>query len=417
MTDGTDQGGHVSIGGHCERRFERVREEFERNFAERGELGAAVCVMIDGEPVVDLWGGVADRGTEEPWTEPTTVVVFSSTKGMTALGAHILGDRGKLDFDAPVSRYWPEFAKGGKADVPVRMLLNHQAGLAAWRDDLPDGALYDWAFAVDRLAEQEPYWEPGSQVGYHGITFGYLVGELVRRVDGRTIGKFLEEEVADPLGIDLWIGLPQERESQVAKTILFDFTGDTDSPFMQFVAAFPDSVTARLQLNTGGWLGSQELIDTRASHAAEIPAANGITNARGLATMYAPLSREGSLGDVRLVAQESIPRMRYVSSRTGRDAAALVSTAFSLGFMKSWDNRNLGDGMSIIFGEDAFGHAGLGGSIGFADPSCRLSFSYVMNRHGPGTGINARGQSLVDATYQILGSPTDAPGFWVRPTG
>jgi CubicO group peptidase (beta-lactamase class C family) len=405
----------MTVQGTCEPRFAPIREEFERNFAERGEVGAAVCVMIDGEPVVDLCGGVADRTSGAAWTPDTTVVVFSSTKGMTALCAHMLVDRGLLDFDAPVAHYWPEFAKGGKSTIPVRMLLNHQAGLAAWREPLPDGALYDWDESVRRLADQEPYWEPGSQVGYHGVTFGHLVGEVIRRVAGKSVGTFLREEVAGPLGADVFIGLPEEKESRVASTILFDFTGDLDSPFMQFVAANPGSVTAHLQMNTGNWLGNQELIDTRDSHAAEIPAANGIASAVGLATMYAPLSRDGALGDVRLVRPEAIAAMRYVASRTGRDASALVSTAFSLGFMKSWDNRTLGDGMSIIFGEDAFGHAGLGGSIGFADQSHRMSFAYVMNLHGPGTGINARGQALVDAVYRTLGSPTDAPGFWVRP--
>src|SRR5579862_6592273 len=180
--------------------------------------------------------------------------------------------------------------------------------------------------------------------------------------------------------------------------------------------ADPESLPAKLQTNTGGWLGNQEVLDTRPSHAAEIPAANGIASARGLARMYAPLSCGGELAGVRLVRPEAIPAMRYVRSRTDRDASAMVATAFSLGFLKSWDNRSLGEGMSTILGEDAFGHAGLGGSVGFADPSYRLAFAYVMNRHGRGTGINTRGQSLVDATYRALGSPTDAPGFWLRPS-
>jgi CubicO group peptidase (beta-lactamase class C family) len=405
----------MTASGACDSRFERVREEFDRNFAERDELGAAVCVMIDGEPMVDLWGGTADRDSGQAWGPNTTVVVFSSTKGMTAVVAHMLIDQGRLDIAAPVSAYWPEFAAAGKGDIPVRMLLNHQAGLAAWREPLPDGALFEWDTAVDALAAQATYWTPGTQVGYHGVTFGHLVGEVIRRVAGRTVGQLLDEEVARPLGAEVWIGLPDSEEVNVASSVLLDASSDPNSPFMQFVRAFPTSVTAQLQLNTGNWLGNQSLIDTRESHAAEIPAANGIANARGLATMYAPLSRDGSVGSVRLVGPEAIPRMRYIQSRTGSDAVALVGTAFTLGFMKSWDNRSLGEGMSIIFGEDAFGHAGLGGSIGFADPAHRLSFGYTMNRHGAGTGLNERGQSLVDAVYQSLGSPTDAPGFWVRP--
>jgi len=403
----------MTVHGDCDPRFAQVREQFERNFAERGEVGASVSVMLDGEPVVDLWGGEADAQRGVAWERDTVVVVFSSTKGMTALAAHMLIDRGALDPDAPVARYWPEFAQAGKDALPVRQLLNHQAGLAAWREPLPDGALYDWELAVGRLAEQAPWWEPGTRVGYHAVTFGHLVGELVRRADGRSVGTFLREEVAEPLGIDLHVGLPEDAEPRVARSVLYDYSGEPESAFAALVAADPEGLPAKLQLNTGGWLGNQELLDTRASHAAEIPAANGITNARGLATMYAPLALGGALGDVRLVGRDAIPLMRYPQSRTESDASALVATAFSLGFMKSWDNRALGEGMSTIFGEHAFGHAGLGGSVGFADPAARMSFGYAMSRHGHGTGINARGQSLVDAAYRAVGARTDAPGFWV----
>jgi CubicO group peptidase (beta-lactamase class C family) len=406
---------YPAVHGRCEPRFEAVRREFERNFVERGELGAAVCVLVDGEPMVDLWGGLADAETAREWDANTPVVVFSSTKGMTALAAHVLADRGKLEFAAPVATYWPEFAAAGKDRITVGMLLSHQAGLAAWREPLPEGALYDWELATSRLAAQAPYWEPGTRTGYHGVTFGFLVGEVVRRVDGRSVGTFLRDEIAAPLGAEIWIGLPEKIEARVARTELYDYSDD-DSEFTQFVLANPDSLPAQLQLNTGGWLGNQELLDTRASHAAEIPAANGIATARGLATMYAPLSLGGKFRGVRIVGPEAIAGMRYVRARTDRDASALVATAFSLGFLKSWDNRSLGEGMSTIIGEDAFGHAGLGGSIGFADPSCRLAFAYVMNRHGRGTGINSRAQSLVDAVYRTLGSPTDEPGFWVSPS-
>lgn len=403
----------MAVNGDCDPRFAQVREEFERNFAERGEVGASVSIMLDGEPVVDLWGGQADAEAGLPWQRDTIVVVFSTTKGMTALAAHMLADRGALDFDAPVARYWPEFAQAGKADIPVRMLLNHQAGLAAWREPLPDGALYDWDLAVGRLAEQPTWWEPGTRVGYHAVTFGHLVGEVVRRVAGRSVGTFLREEVAEPLDVDLFIGLPEKAEPRVARSVLYDYSGEAESEFAALVLADPEGLPCKLQLNTGGWLGNQELLDTRASHAAEIPAANGITNGRGLATMYAPLSLDGALGAVRLVSDDAIPLMRYTQSRTERDASAMVATAFTLGFLKSWDNRSLGEGMSTIIGEHAFGHAGLGGSLGFADPAVRMSFGYTMNRHGHGTGINARGQSLVDAAYRAVGGATKAPGFWV----
>jgi CubicO group peptidase (beta-lactamase class C family) len=390
-----------------------VREEFERNFSERGELGASVSIMLDGEPVVDLWGGHADDDAGSVWERDTLVVVFSTTKGMTALAAHMLADRGVLDFDAPVVRYWPEFGEAGKEAIPVRMLLNHQAGLAAWREPLPDGALYDWELVTDLLARQAPWWEPGTRVGYHAVTFGHLVGEVVRRVAGRSVGTFLREEIAGPLDADVYIGLAEELEPRVAPTALYDYSSATESEFAALVLADPEGLPAKLQLNTGGWLGNQEVLDTRASHAAEIPAANGIANARGLARMYAPLALGGAIDGVRLVRPDAITGMRYVQSRTERDASALVATAFSLGFLKSWDNRALGEGMSTIIGECAFGHAGLGGSIGFADPVARMSFGYTMNRHGHGTGINARGQSLVDAAYRAVGALTDAPGYWV----
>lgn len=402
----------MDVQGHVDRRFARVRDEFERNFEQRGEVGAAVCVTVDGEPVVDLWGGSADPVTGRPWERDTAVVVFSTTKGMTALVAHLLHDRGLLDFDAPVARYWPEFAAGGKAGVPVRLLLNHQVGLPAWREPLPDGALYDWELCVSRLAAQQPYWEPGTRVGYHGLAFGYLVGEVIRRVAGRTVGRVLAEEVAQPLNADVWIGLPEDVEPRIAPS-RYQTEVDAESPFFQYVVANPESVPAQVAMNTAGWFGNQEAVDSRASHAAEMPGVGGIATARGLATMYAPLSLDGANHGVRIVSPEALPAMRYPQSRVSVDTVVRVSSTFTLGFMKSWDNRQYSEGASIILGESAFGHAGFGGSVGFADPARRMSLGYTMNQHGPGTGLNRRGQSLVDAVYTSLGAVTDAPGFWV----
>lgn len=445
----------MGVHGSCDPRFARVREEFERNFAERGESGASVCVVVDGERVVDLWGGVADHTTGAPWTADTMNVVFSCSKGVTAIAGHVCIDRGLLDPDAPVTRYWPEFGQAGKRDVPVRMLFNHQAGLPAWREPIPRGGLTDWDAVVGMLARSAPFWEPGTRTGYHAITIGHLIGELVRRVTGMSVGTFLRQEIAGPLGADCWIGLPAEHEGRVARSIIQQIAVPRLAPWAQRLAdpsgrpfraasalvgaspalqrAIRRGVGARVDLsetpeplirqmsrldplvfslmNIGDHL---ELADTRAAHAAELPAVGAITNARGLAGVYAPLSLDGAIDGVRLVRPEAIARMRYLQSAPEIDAVGGIRTSYTLGFSKSWWNPHLTDG-SVVIGEDAFGTPGLGGQIGFADPGHRLAFAYTMTRHGTGTALNARGQSLIDAVYRILGSPTREPGFWVRP--
>ena len=204
----------MAVQGTCDQKFQEVRQEFERNFAERGEGGASVCVTVGGQTVVDLWGGTANTETDIPWTDETVSIVFSSTKGATAICAHVLASRGQLDLDAPVASYWPEFAQAGKENVQVKMLLNHQAGLPAVRKDLPQGAYADWDLMVDALAKEEPFWEPGTRNGYHALTYGWLIGEVVRRVSGKSLGTFFKDEIADPLGLDFWIGLPEDKEPQ-----------------------------------------------------------------------------------------------------------------------------------------------------------------------------------------------------------
>jgi CubicO group peptidase (beta-lactamase class C family) len=387
----------MDIQGTCEAKFRAVRQEFERNFSERGEVGASVCVTVRGQAVVNLWGGTARVDTGTPWTEDTVGLVFSCTKGATALCAHILASRSLLDLDAPVAKYWPAFAQAGKANIPVKMLLNHQAGLPALRKPLPEGAFYNWELVVTALAQEEPFWQPGTRNGYHGLTFGWLVGEVVRQVSGKSLGTFFQDEVAGPLGLDFWIGLPERLEPRVAPMIPGE--PDTESPFFAAMAK-PTSLQALLFLNTGGYMTRPDY-DSPAAHAAEIGGAGGITNARGLAGMYAPLA----CGGKDLVSRDILARMAAVSSATGQDASLLVPTRFSLGFMKSIDNRRQPHGQqdSVIFSEDAFGHAGFGGSIGFADPKVEMSFGYTMNKMGAGAGLNERGQSLIDAAYRSLG--------------
>ncbi len=410
------------IAGFCDPRFERVAQEFERNFQQRDELGASVCVTLEGERVVDLWGGIAHPDSQAPWVEDTLSIIWSATKGATALCAHILASRGLLDLDAPVIRYWPEFGQAGKETIPVKMLLNHQSGLAALSEPLPAGAFYDWELMIKALEKQKPFWRPGSMHGYHGFTFGWLVGEVVRRVSGKSLGTFFREEVAEPLGLDFWIGLPEELENRVAFMIPAPPPGPEGPVSAMFVAmADPTSLQTLVMFNSGGHMlpGTDGALgfNLRAAHAAEIGAAGGISNARGLAGMYAPLVNGGSLKGVNLVSRDIMARMGAVSSASALDASILAPTRFSLGYAKSIDNRRepgCTENDSAILSEEAFGHPGFGGALGFADPAARMSFGYVMNRMGQGLGINQRGQSLVDAVYLSLGYTSNTSGAWIK---
>jgi len=402
----------MSVQGHCDARFAAVREAFAENFASRGEVGASVCLYVEGEKWVDLWGGFRDAAGEAPWQQDTLSVVFSCTKAATALCAHMLVDRGELELGAHVTDYWPEFGQNGKQDVTVLMLLNHSAGLPALREPVKPGGYYDWDYMVARLAAEEPFWEPGTRNGYHMITFGWTVGELVRRVSGSSLGSFFREEVAEPLGLDFWIGLPEEHEARVAPMI--PWAPDPKQALMPFTKALlgdPKSIQFLSLLNSGGYNP-----DSREAHAAEIGGGGGITHARGLAGMYNPLACGGEQAGVRLLSSDHIIRMSQVSMATQCDATLLAPTRFALGFMRSMDNRHrpFGAMETGILGRQAFGHAGAGGSIGFADPECGLAFGYSMNRMGAGLLLNERGQSLVDATYRCLGYRTDSPGVWVR---
>lgn len=393
------------VHGTCETRFDEVLAEFERNFAERGEVGASVHVTVDGQSVVDLWGGVADPEIDKPWTEDTVAHVWSCTKGATALCAHLLVARGQLDLNAPVVEYWPEFGAAGKDTVLVRQLLSHQAGLPALREPLPKGAFYDWEYMTNALANSEPFWTPGTRHGYHGLTFGFLVGELVRRVSGAGLGEFFSREIADPLELDFWLGLPEEIEERTARILAPDLVAPGVQLPSLYVAAMtdPQSVSGLMVHNSGGYMVPGES-DTRAAHAAVMGAVGGITDARGLAGMYRPVALDGSFGPVRLFEPDYLPVLGAVESAAW-DAVILAPTRFGLGFVKSVDNRYLsgGDSEGVLLSEDAFGHNGIGGSIGFADPRAKISFGYVMNQQGTGVGINDRGQSLVDAVYRALG--------------
>jgi CubicO group peptidase (beta-lactamase class C family) len=391
--------------------FAAVEAEFARNFAERGEVGASLCVTVDGEVVVDLWGGhVAGRpesGEPEPWGPDTLVVVFSSTKGWVALCAHVLVSRGLLDLEAPVADYWPGFAKAGKAGVTVRMVLDHSAGVPAWREKLPAGAAYDWDLMVARLEDEEPFWEPGTRNGYHMMSFGWTVGELVRRASGMGLGTFLRTQLAEPTGADVWIGLPESEHHRVSSMIPFVPDPKAPSAFTQAIRDDRKGLQGLALLNQGGFNPNRP-----EGWMAEIGGGGGLATGRGMAALYRPFANGGG----GLVDPDTLARMGDVAVATESDAVLLLPSRFGLGFMKSMDNRRRasGDRFSAILGREAFGHVGAGGSIGFADPACRMSFGYAMNRHGEGILLNERGQSLVDATYRSLGYRSDASGAWTR---
>ncbi|MEJ3652555.1 serine hydrolase domain-containing protein [Actinomycetes bacterium KLBMP 9759] len=396
----------MTVNGTCAPEFAAVRDEFDRNFAQRAELGAAVHLTIEGETVVDLWGGLADLASGRAWGRDTLTHVWSCTKGATALCAHMLASRGELDLDAPVATYWPEFAKSGKEAVTVAHLLSHQAGLPALRAPLPRGAFYDWTLMTDALAKEEPFWAPGAAHGYHGLTFGFLVGEVVRRVSGRSLGTFFREEVAGPLGIEMYLGLPEDVEPRVAANIPADPTAPGAAVPSMFLTAMadPTSVPALQIGNTGGYMEPFES-DSRAAHVAEMGSVGAVSDARSLALLYRPLALGGAYGGVRLVDEGQVALMGRERSH-GVDLTMGVTSRFTLGFVKAVMNdheRNPGDRDGIRYSDDAFGHPGIGGSVGFADPVARISFGYVMNRQGLGLGLNPRGQSLIDAVYASLG--------------
>ena len=401
------------VQGACAPQFQAVKDEFEKNFAERGELGASVCISVKGETVLDLWGGVADKASGKPWGEDTVGCVFSCTKAQTALAAHMLIDRGELDPHALVTDYWPEFGQKGKDKVTVQMMLNHESAVAGYRAPLPAGAFNDWDLMARLTAEEEPWWEPGTRGGYHMISFGWTVGELVRRVSGKSLGTFFREEIAEPCGADkYYIGVPEGGELDIATIETYaPREGEELGEFTLTLLTQPDSLQAKSFLNMGGWWPNDP-----AFRQAEIGGGGGVGNARMQVKIYEVLANGGHHKGVSLVSPERLKRMGMVTAATSRDATLLVPVRFASGFMKSMDNRGLPGGhlMSAIIGDQAFGHVGAGGSIGFADPECGMAFSYTMNQMGPGLLLNARGQSLVDAAYTALGYTTNAPGAWVR---
>ncbi|WP_020138478.1 EstA family serine hydrolase [Streptomyces sp. 351MFTsu5.1] len=381
------------VHGHCDARFTAVRTAFEENFRDRAELGAAVSVSVGGETVVDLWGGWADAARTRPWERDTLVNVWSTTKGPTALCAHLLADRGLLDLDAPVAVYWPEFAAAGKEKVLVRHLLSHRAGLSGLREPHSLAELCDWELTTQRLAATEPWWEPGTVSGYHAFTYGFLVGEVVRRVSGLLPGAFLERDVTGPLGIDFTIGLPEKEAGRAAELVHPPVvsTSEQAAVFAQLapaaIAALTNPVAGAAEANTPEW------------RAAEIPAANGHGTARAVAALYGIFAGRGSWGGHRVLSREAAERVRE-----GQGSCRDLVLGAGLG-----NDTELGLGLWLSGAEGsygpnprAFGHDGFGGSCGLADPESGVSLGYVMNRMGPHIANDPRKKALVDALYSAL---------------
>lgn len=403
------------VQGHCADAFAEVGEEFRRNFAERGELGASVCVKAGGETLVDLWGGFADEARTRTWDDDTVALMFSCTKGAVAICAHMLAIEGELDFDKPVTAYWPEFGAAGKAGVLVRHLLSHQAGLPAIRTPLDPGAFYDWDHMIRVLESEELWWRPGSAHGYHGLTFGFLVGEVIRRVSGQTVGSFLRTQVAEPLGIDLQLGTPASDHARVSHVngAAPPAPGEPVSQYLVKAMTEPASMQALMMLNTGGYLIPEEW-DSPAALEAEVPATGCVGNARSLASLYGALVHERRIGRVEF-AWEDLVRMGAVQSAVVEDIMLFAPGRWTLGFTKGASSpRGVEPPARTILSEDAFGHTGHGGSIGFCDPVADLSFAYVMNQMDPDLGVSAKAQSLIDATYRALGYSNRSGELWAR---
>jgi CubicO group peptidase (beta-lactamase class C family) len=362
----------VVAHGHCSSGFETVREAFLQNFRDGLEVGAATSVVIEGETVVDLWAGYADANRDRPWNRDTIVHVMSTTKGITALIAHRLVERGLLDLDAPVAQYWPEFAQNGKASLPVRYLLTHQAGLPALDAWQPSGTLQNWAAMTDLLARQQPLWEPGSAFGYHAVTFGFLVGEVIRRVSGKTVGQLIREEIAGPLGVDFELGFAEDIDARVAELLNAPAAPEGVMDLVRTITADPMTVLARTFLVAIPSLDTNN--NARATRACELPSTNGHTNARALAKIYGALAQGGAIDGVQLLSRESIERAteRQVG---GIECVSMAEMNFGLGFALRRPSID-------VPGPAAFGHGGFGGSEGLADPGRKLGFSYVMNQLG-----------------------------------
>ncbi len=379
MADGSVQGTTLD-------RYAAVRTAFQSNLDSGADVGASFCATVEGETVVDLWGGFTDASRTRGWERDTIVNVYSTTKTMTALCALILADRGDLDFDAPVARYWPEFAANGKDRIKVSHLLSHSAGLSGWKEPISKADLYDWEKMTSLLAAQAPYWEPGTAAGYHALTQGYLVGEVVRRITGRSLGTFFREEIAEPLGADFHIGLPASEDHRVAELIppppgqaVGDGGGQTE-------------VQANMSNNPGIDVAETR---TRAWRGAEIPAAGGTGNARSIAEIHAILANGGVAKGKRFLSEAGCRKALELQIE-GEDLVLAGPARFGMGFGVAGGVIPFPNPNTIFWG-------GYGGSLAIIDMDVRTSFGYAMNKMAGTTTGDMRALGLAMAMWRALG--------------
>ncbi|MEB3983350.1 serine hydrolase [Mycobacterium sp. 663a-19] len=387
----------VDIHGSCVEGFDGVRDAFARNFAQRHEVGAAVAVWVDGELVVNLWGGSADAAGARPWREDTLTTVLSGTKGLSATCVHQLADRGELDLHAPVARYWPEFAQSGKQDITLAMVMGHRSGVIGPRTRMSWDKVAHWDFVCEQLAAAEPWWEPGTAQGYHMTTFGFILGEVFRRVTGRTIGQYLRTEIAEPIGADVHIGLSPAEQRRCAERVnkphARDLLADVQAP--GYPTSLAEHPKAGLSVSMGfapdDELGSNDLQLWREL---EFPGTNGQVSALGLATFYNALAQE------KLLSREHMDKVRVCQGGDETDLVLgprVADHGWGLGYMLNRRGIN-GPNRRI------FGHGGLGGSFGFVDLEHRIGYAYVANRFDA-TKSNAdpRSLALSNEVYAALG--------------
>jgi CubicO group peptidase (beta-lactamase class C family) len=398
------------ISGYCDEKFSSARELFEKNLNTGFERGAAITVEIEGETVVDLWGGIDSEEQNTTWQEDTIVNVFSTTKGLAAVCLLQLVEEGKVNLDDPVAKYWPEFAQEGKDKIPVRYLFCHKSGLCGVTTPLPDDAYYNWDIMVNALAAQKPQWEPGRRHGYHALTYGHLIGEMVRRITGQSIGQYFNEKIAEPLNLDFWIGLPDEQFDKVTdiQPSLFPLWTRLVSPFFKMIPKSflqgdlalikdfedPTTIAGSAFNNPKMEIKNPFYANTREWRKAEIPAANGHGSARAIAKFYGVLSNGGNRNGVHLLSPETIDMARQTESEGADLVLANLQTRFGLGFMLGSKDVSMGPA------EGAFGHGGAGGSLGFGDPDNHVSIGFVMNQMHPGITAWETATSFIEKVYE-----------------
>jgi CubicO group peptidase (beta-lactamase class C family) len=379
----------AGVGGSVETGFEPVQEAFAANFERYGEVGAACSIHVHGRRVVDLWGGVTMPGGTEPYTADTMQMVLSVSKGVVAIAAHMLAQEGRLDFDAPVVEYWPEFAAEGKGTIPVRWLFSHRAGLAAIERPVSLEDVYAWTPVVDALAAQRPLWEPGTAHGYHAITYGWLAGEVLRRRSGMSVGALIAERIARPLQVEFFIGLPEALNARVAPLIPASPPPPGAPPdAMALLLADPNSLAHKAFSNPRALAALNEY----PFRAAEVPAANGIGTARALSRIYAACI--GEVDGIRLLDAETLERASRTQAR-GEDLVTGYETHYGTGFQLPFPFRPMA-------GPGSVGHYGMGGSVAFAHPELGFSFAYVMNQMLPSAQVDPRHAKLVQALVRCL---------------